>query len=58
VQASNARDTLRDHVVEARRAATKLLLTAESESPAALGAPVARPISLPSVFRSSVAEVD
>jgi len=36
VQAGNARDALRDHVVEARRAAQKLLLSAESEAMAAL----------------------
>jgi len=40
VQAENARDALRDHVVEARRAAQKLLLTAESEAPMALRAVV------------------
>jgi DNA recombination protein RmuC len=58
VQAGNARDTLRDHVVEARRATQKLLLTAESESPVALGVAVGGPMALPSVFRASVAEVD
>ena len=50
VQAGNARDTLRDHVVEARRATQKLLLTAESEAPAALGAAVAGPSGLPSAL--------
>jgi DNA recombination protein RmuC len=58
VQAGNARDTLRDHVADARRATQKLLLTAESESPAALGAPVAGPIALPGMYRASVVEVD
>ena len=47
VQAGNARDALRDHVVEARRAAQKLLLTAESEAPVALRAIVAAPALAP-----------
>jgi DNA recombination protein RmuC len=58
VQAGNARDALRDHVVEARRAAQKLLLTAESEAPPALAAVVAGPISLPHVLRASIVEAD
>src|SRR4029453_17361479 len=58
VQAGNARDALRDHVVDARRATQKLLLTAESEAPAALAAAVGRPIAVPGPYRASVAEVD
>jgi DNA recombination protein RmuC len=58
VQAGNARDALRDHVVAARRAAQKLLLTAESEAPAPLAAVVAGPVALPRVLRASVAEAD
>jgi DNA recombination protein RmuC len=58
VQAGNARDALRDHVVDARRATQKLLLTAESEAPSALEAVVGGPLALASVRRVSVAEVD
>ena len=47
VQAANARDALRDHVVEARRAAQKLLLTAESEAPAAAGPALAPVVAAP-----------
>jgi DNA recombination protein RmuC len=66
VQAGNARDALRDHVVEARRAAQKLLLTAEAEAAIAPVpiAPVARPAlaggqrALPHIVPASVAEAD
>jgi DNA recombination protein RmuC len=56
VQAGNARDALRDHVVEARRAAQKLLLTAESEAPVALPTIVDAPRSLAPLLSSTVAE--
>jgi DNA recombination protein RmuC len=58
VQAANARDALRDHLVDARRSTQKLLLTAESEAPSALGVMVGGPVAVPSVRRISVAEVD
>jgi len=74
VQAANARDALRDHVVEARRAAQKLLLTAEAEAPmapgpvlpaaAVAGPALARPAlagiqrALPHIVPASVAEAD
>ncbi|HEV7501551.1 MAG TPA: DNA recombination protein RmuC [Vicinamibacteria bacterium] len=61
VQAGNARDALRDHVVEARRAAQKLLLTAESEAPVPLAAIVAGPVAvphLPQLLRAARADVD
>jgi len=58
VQAGNARDSLRDHLVDARRSTQKLLLTAESEAPSALGVVVGGPVAVPSVRRVSVAEVD
>jgi DNA recombination protein RmuC len=54
VQAANARDALRDHVVEARRAAQKLLLTAESEAPAAAG-PVLTPVVAAPALRPAMA---
>jgi DNA recombination protein RmuC len=47
VQAGNARDALRDHVVEARRATQKLLLTAESEAPPAFAPVASGPRALP-----------
>ena len=58
MQAGNARDALRDHLVDARRSTQKLLLTAESEAPSALGVVVGGPVAVPSVRRVSVAEVD
>jgi hypothetical protein len=58
VQAGNARDALRDHLVDARRSTQKLLLTAESEAPSALGVVVGGPVAVPSLRRVSVAEVD
>jgi DNA recombination protein RmuC len=58
VQAGNARDALRDRVVEARRAATKLVLTAESEAPEPLGTVMGGPVAVPVIRRASVAEVD
>jgi hypothetical protein len=58
VQAGNARDSLRDHLVDARRSTQKLLLTAESEAPSALGVVVGGPVAVASVRRVSVAEVD
>jgi DNA recombination protein RmuC len=58
VQAGNARDALRDHVVEARRAAQKLLLTAESEAPVAVKAVLGGPRPLPQVLPAAVAEID
>jgi DNA recombination protein RmuC len=56
VQAENARDALRDHVVEARRAAQKLLLTAESEAPVERVPTGPRPV--PHVLPARVAEAD
>ena len=58
VQAGNARDALRDHVVEARRATQKLLLTAESEAPAAFAPVVSGPRALPHSLPAMVAEAD
>jgi hypothetical protein len=57
VQVGNARDALRDHVVEARRAAQKLVLTAESEAPA-LPAVVGGPRPVPHALSASVADAD
>jgi DNA recombination protein RmuC len=58
VQAGNARDALRDHVVEARRATQKLLLTAESEAPPAFAPVVNGPRAVPHSLPAMVAEAD
>ncbi|HUG53006.1 MAG TPA: DNA recombination protein RmuC [Vicinamibacteria bacterium] len=58
VQAGNARDSLRDHVVEARRATQKLLLAAEAEPPARVEPALSGPRPLPHVLPAAVAEID